>query len=609
MSGPFVPQEEDDLGSYLSSLFSNAGTDASSNGGGGQPQEEIHDDEPVVHRPNPQPPPPPVPSPSPPPPPSRTSSPLSEEEEDESDGGSSTTGHSGTVTTGPGISPSSSPQIPVSTGVPGNQPMTRKEQLQKKFVTDYQAEKAAFDSASLDDEQVMAGRKLKDPMARNGADTAADVLKSIALLPDATGKVTGFPDVIGDKDTSTTTNSALGIASSGIGTIASTVSMFSNMSKLRHTKNNDKRSAAGTRAFAAGLDALAGLTSIGSAGGNIGLFGKNDLATVDGSKAQLIGGGLDIMSGSLGLSSNILKYLANRDDRNAHLNISNSARKWYDGNPQMTPTLTAKKDTASGHIRNMKQNVPANMMQDPDDNGNGMMMKEQRKARHTAKARLYAMKQAAMMHEAEYNIKSNNGVGLALAGIGSVGTILKGFSKAVLAKGSGTLSLIGHVLGSVGTLGKAANLISSFYNSSDSKKAKNEAAKDSVKRTVVQEYIDAKATKIQTDANNWAPNPQETANLQQTDDDDPTNLPVNQTISDVEAKRLVFLRLGIQVPRNADVYNDANYKTAFERITEKRVNNILNSDESQKNGMLKALGLDEHATFNEVYTALCGGTV
>ena len=623
MCGPLVPQEEEDLGSYLASLFSNSGTDASANDGGNHSPAEQVDDVPVVHHPNPQSPPPPVPSSSPPPPPSRTSSPLSEEEEDESDsetesdGGSSTTGPSGTITTGPGVSPSPSPPPPPSgapSPLPGNgnsatQVMTRKEQLNKKFVTDYLAQKAAFNSADLDDEQVMAGTKLKDPMARNGADTATDVLKSIALLPDAAGKVTGFPGVIGDKDTSATTNAALGIASSGIGSIASTVSMFSNLSKLRHTRNQDKRAAAGTRAFAAGLDTFAGLASIGSAGGNIGLFGKDNLATKDGSVAQLIGGGLDIMSGTLSLSSNILKYFANRDDRAAHLNISERARKWYEGDAQMTQKLTGKKNAASTNIRTMKQNIPANMMQDPDDNGNGMLMKQQRTARHTAKARLYAMKQAAMMHKAEYENKGNNGIGLALAGLGSAGTILKGFSKALLGKSSGTLSLIGQVLGSVGTLGKTANLIRSFYNASDSKKAKNEAAKDNVKRTVVQEYIDAKADKIKTDADNWVPDLQETANLQRTDGDDPTNLPANQTISDEEAKRLAFLRLGIQVPRNADVYNDAYYKTAFEQITAKRANNILNSAESQKNGMLKALGLDEHATFNEVYTALCGGTV
>ena len=480
----------------------------------------------------------------------------------------------------------------------------------------------------------------KDPMAKTGLDTATDVVNTLGWLGDAGGKVTGIPGVIEGKTDSINTNSAINIATTGVGAISSTMGMISNISKFRKTKNAEKANAAGTRAFASGLGIFQNLFGLASAGGNIGLFGRQDLASTDGSVAQFGAGLADIGSGALGMLSGLFNYIANRKDRGAHKDLADRARRWYTNDPGADPNrkrkveqrlaeaksgITALKNggsvpspTTTTSSSALDSDSDADVDADVDAGSSTaapLTMKQLRQKRHTAKARLYAMKQAAEMHQAKYDSMDNNGLGILAASMGPLGTLLKGISKSFLGKGTSTLSLVGHGIGAIGTLGKAWNIGRSFYKGSDAAKKKQENALKDTKINIVDEYINEKIKKIKKEGRDWNPAPTspEFRSLLNVDDDDPDPATLgSELMSDMEAKRIAFMRLGVAVHDDAgfaELGSDAAYTAAFDKITSKRVNNILNSEPGQKRGMLNNLGLDEHATYDEIFTVLSGGTV
>ena len=409
------------------------------------------------------------------------------------------------------------------------------------------------------------------------------------------GKVAGIPGLIEDKDSKNTHTSAMGIATSGIGTIGAGVSFFNNRYKKNKLLNANRRKAASQRQFASGLDFFGGLFGVASNGGNIGLFGKNNLANKDGGIPQMVGGGLDILSGALGSMANIFKYKANRSDRKAHSDIVSKADEIRGADYARD---TADLDQSRQELKNIyAQNGSAPLAQ-------SQALTDARTKRHTAKAKLYAMEQAARMHQVKYDNSSNGGAGLLFGSLGSVGTVLKGFGK-MMGSGNGLLAQIGYYTGALGTLAKGINLAHGAYKNSDKGKDKAKKAVEDEKRSIVDSYLNDAAQRIIDDAQQWHPTQAESDNLANTDNDDISD---DANIMPVEARRLALMRLGIQVANNADVRNNAHYDEAFKKITEKRANNIINSSANERHSMLEALGLDDDASFDQIYTVLSGET-
>jgi hypothetical protein len=81
-------------------------------------------------------------------------------------------------------------------------------------------------------------------------------------------------------------------------------------------------------------------------------------------------------------------------------------------------------------------------------------------------------------------------------------------------------------------------------------------------------------------------------------------------LSDEEAEKIAVMRLGVEVDldgENAYEPLTAEQKDkAFQKLTEKRAKNILNSSKEEKTQMMGALGLEPDATFEEVVAALSG---
>jgi hypothetical protein len=122
----------------------------------------------------------------------------------------------------------------------------------------------------------------------------------------------------------------------------------------------------------------------------------------------------------------------------------------------------------------------------------------------------------------------------------------------------------------------------------------------SVKIDVLNDYLKDKTKKIKDEAKSMAL----TRNEERALGDD------GRELSDEEAEKIAVMRLGVEVDldgENAYEPLTAEQKDkAFQKLTEKRAKNILNSSKEEKTQMMGALGLEPDATFEEVVEALSG---
>ncbi|MBR7073334.1 MAG: hypothetical protein IKI33_06920, partial [Eubacterium sp.] len=226
-----------------------------------------------------------------------------------------------------------------------------------------------------------------------------------------------------------------------------------------------------------------------------------------------------------------------------------------------------------------------------------------RKARRNAKAKKYAMNQAARLHKAKnsgnFKIETASTV---FESLGNLSSIVKGLEKLPLIS-KFTTNWLGAGGGLGETVFKAIKGGLDIFKKKDEEKSEKRFKDE--KKKVVDEYLNKNMKTIKEKSSGWNPNPEEAANLASIDADDENN---DNTIGDNEAKRLVLMKLGFYLRTNAQADNISSDEI-FKRITEKRANQIMQSN--NKDAMLTSLGFADvsKVTFNDVYKVLSGETV
>ena len=219
---------------------------------------------------------------------------------------------------------------------------------------------------------------------------------------------------------------------------------------------------------------------------------------------------------------------------------------------------------------------------------------EKNHARSAAKARLYAMAQAAEYNREKAQQEKGRawregifGIGAALSGIGG-----GAFS---LAGGKGLLGMFGSSIS--GLLSTGLKFGGAIANASAKKKAGQKSSERM--HRVVDGYISNKLDKVKKDARD-----KRTGNRENPAGSGLTDAEVHDvTDSEIIQKKIALARLGIEVAKDERGITEDVYKEAFKAITFRRAKNIRDSGDDRRS-MLSALGLPNGATVEEIAEAL-----
>ena len=344
-----------------------------------------------------------------------------------------------------------------------------------------------------------------------------------------------------------------GGASSVFGSIMGLAGVYNDNSiaKKKGLKNKRRQSR---------VNAAAGLTGLGAsvlsmASAAVGLRGDDPKTA----------GWLGIASRGLGLVGSLTKTISAGMSAHRHRKVANAT------NTLNRQDMTQYSDLLNNEDQSIKH--PSRVSNDP---------KIKNKDRATAKARLYAMKQAERYNDAKASQEKSRalregitGIGADLSGgIGSLFSIFGGKSPAGMI-GSGVFGLLGSAF-KLG--GSVANAIG--------KRNDKKAYKDSKSRmrSEVDDFVNKKLDKIKNEA-------------QSKRNDNPGNTDLSADEFDwinnsgLIQKKIAIARLGIDLTLDENDIDDGVYKQAFNAITMRRAYNILNSNDNERNSMLTALGL------------------
>ena len=457
--------------------------------------------------------------------------------------------------------------------------------LKEKLVKEHKDNKEQRNDGRLD-EGVAVGKKDSPHLAR--ADKAAEILGYGGMAAGAVGNVImpgfgygglafgnkDFSDKFLEDDKGKMTSGIAGFTASALGFGASSIKAATSMYRESRTKSRYAKGIAKTNAASGFMGMIGG--GAGMAASLTGLLTKAPKGSQEAVDAGKAAGGEGIVKGVMDAISGGLDFKAARDERNAHRSISGDADR-ISGNSSGQDILDAREEIRRAKGTNDKD-----------------ALKAAKKRRHTAKAKKYAMRQAATIHAARGN-ESRKGIGALIGGaLSGLGSILSGVSNIL---GGG---MIGNVLKYIGAassgIGFLAKTIGKFV---DKKKAGNEKkALETDKHRIVDEYVDEKASRIKTEAEGVKLTDEEKAKYGITD---LSNITLD------EAKIIAVMRLGVEI-RDTDAYglSSEGYEEAFKILTEKRAKNILKSEDADKHNMLNALGLSDDATLEDVKAALGG---
>ena len=455
---------------------------------------------------------------------------------------------------------------------------TRKAVLKKKLVTDYKKKKEEDKFDSVDSADI---KHTSNPKTLDKVDLASYGFTAGSVLGAAGATVA---DKLTDTDTASDITGAVG---AGLGATANVMKLSTNFHRLRKSKNRRIREVAKYKGAAGTFGAAQSITGGLSNGANLGMFGSD--GKVDGTTGKTIGGALDIASGATGFVSNMLDYFGDRKEKALHKDTAEKTKKLYKDNSDKSKTSLA---SSREKLKELKDKGFSNLstLEKVD-------FKRERQKRHTAKAQLLAMEQAETMHR---HRSEENKKGLLSAiggGVGLLGSVATGISKIMgNAGGFGSiLKMAGSALGAVGAGLKGLNFAKGTVKEGfidDKQKREHD------KKHFVQRYVDndKKIAKIKDQAQSMTLSESEERAL----GDKGRKLSLSETWA------VAVARLGVDVPIENDAFTDDVYEQAFQKISEKRANNILQSSEKEKNQMLDALGLDHDAHFEEVVAALGG---
>ena len=415
-------------------------------------------------------------------------------------------------------------------------------------------------------------------LIQNGFKGAVPEARESVKKPWETTK--GWGSEVINNQTSKDVFSSIGAIGSAAGAASAGVKMYSSIRRKKNDKNKNHREAAKRRAIASGFSMGSSLTGGLSHGADLGLFGGR--ATEEGSKSQKIGGALDIASGATGAVASGLDLWANMGEKEAHKNTARDAQNYSDSN----------RDSADESLKESRKKLKAFKNRKPSELSLKEMgdLRAARQERHTAKAQKYAMAQAAKIHKLRSEESTKGLIGTIGASIGGLGSILGGSLKIAGATG-GLLGTIATGLSGIGGILKVAGGLTDYI------KGKKESTKLANKNhELVEEYLNGKVEKIKQEAAGMDLKKGEERNLGEG----------GKKITDDEAKRIALMRLGIDIPDDTTDIPDKAYEMAFDKLTEKRANNIMKSGKEEKEAMLTTLGLDKDASLEDVIAVLKG---
>ena len=357
------------------------------------------------------------------------------------------------------------------------------------------------------------------------------------------------------------------LLSLGSGSLSATMGVMNTIrdvkayNKVKAGKNERRKSQAGYSIFNSVMGTASGLLQTGGAvSGLAGDLGARSGAEV-GSYLGLAGSVFDV-AGSIGSIAGAKKNSAAHQAVADEINASISA-----GDDRIASFTDSDYKKARRDYKNYKERTGRN-----DKTSRSL-----KKAKNTAKAKWYAMRMARDHNENKAAQESKRGN---MAGIfGTVSSLLSfgGSLGSILSSGP-TSGYVGGIFGAVSSLWKGLGK----YVDSKSKDADAKADKKN-KDSVMDTYITEKMQKIRDEIKN-----------------DPRINAMN--LSDSVVKKIAYARLGADVDLSSDesqITPDV-YNAAYNRVVLKRANNIMKSSRGDRNNMLKALGLPQNASLEEV---------
>lgn len=493
----------------------------------------------------------------------------------------------GNSTTGPSKGESDGTDVPEQTL---SQRQQRSDLIQVKLVDQHDQTNTA-DIYDIFDEANLRSWK-REPAAIGNADKFGDGLGYLGIASGIAGNISSMVDTNEAKKAAGIT----GMAGGAIGFVTSAIKSGTSIYRAKRTKSRYARKDANTKTASGALGMIGGLS--GMAGSLLGLTDDGSEGTDNSKKATIAQGGFGALKGVMDAIGSGLDFKASNDEKNAHREIDANAGTISSGmsirNQGQHRDLDQELEDARHDIEIQKNLRKQRSQQfDPD------ILKEAKRRRHTAKARKYAMKQAADMHSARAG-ESRKNVGNLVGGIfGGLGGVLSGLSK-ILDPGGGLLGSVLKYIGAGSSL--IGNLSKGIGKYVDKNRASNESeALKGNKQNVVDEYLNEKADRIIKEANSVRLSPQEQSQY---------HVSEFPKLTDEEAKKIAVLRLGITDDNRVNnvilPLSPKNYERAFQIITEKRAKNILKSEDADKNEMLDALGLDHDASLEDVVSSLSG---
>ena len=391
----------------------------------------------------------------------------------------------------------------------------------------------------------------------------------------------GLASTIVNNQTSKDVFTSAGVVGSTASAAGAGFSLYSNIRRQKKDKNKNHKEAASRRKWA-DMASMAGSVTGGlSSAANLGLFGKR--ATEEGSTQQKIAGGLDIASGASSIASSSLNLWANYGEKAAHKKTAEDADRYSREHGNAADESLNKSREKIQKYKKRKES--------------GLSLEEKvdlgmaRKQRHTAKAQKYAMAQAAKMHKLRSEESTKGLIGTIGAGFGGLGSMLTGSLK-LAGKTKGILGDVATGLSAVGGILQLAGFITDTVKGKKEKKKKTQKGQE-----IVEEYLKGKIDKIKQEASGMDLKASEEAAL---------GREKGKNITDDEAKRIALMRLGIDIPDEMTDIPAKAYDMAFEKLTEKRANNIMKAGEAEKGAMLSMLGLEKDASFEDVVAVLKG---
>ena len=394
----------------------------------------------------------------------------------------------------------------------------------------------------------------------------------IGLLGSERAKAFG-EDTLKDEDVNDFSN-FFGAMGNALGTIGQGVKTVSQSYQAHNSKNKHKRAVARRKASSGAFGFVGSLSGFGSNLANLGAFG--DKATKKDANTGVAGGVMDIVAGVGDMFKTGLDFSALHRERAGHQEVTKRAERiWGGGTPANELAHSTAIADAKGDIATAKRR------------GDQAALRDARQRRHTEKAKYYAMKQATQLHQlrSTEQVWRKGITGLIGSGLSGFGALLKGANKLGLNTG-----VAGPALSVFGSIAKSIAV-----GVEKSKKDNEAAALNNKKRNIVNEYLDEKKNKIQTEFQSL-----------QFSNGEMRILNNNTTLSDNEIKIVLLMRLGVDIPDQVNAITNEEIDEAFEKLTEKRAKNILKSKDADKNEMLDALGLDHDASLEDVVSSLSG---